>query len=379
MPIPYIPAPMKFALPLLTFAAFSSNAFAVDCEKIYSTNVPLPLFYETNSTYTDKVVRNDWPLSTPQAEGMSETQLEIAAGYMQNNRDARSLLVVRNGKLVFERYFHGATLQSSNNIHSASKSILSAAVGIALEQKKLKSLDQELGDLLPAYLGGGLHGAKSQITLRHLLTMRSGIDWVEDSTEWSIGVSKDWVGAILSLPQKHSPGKVFNYSTGDSHLLSAVLTQNTGMSTCEFVHKNLFDPLGITAEHWGRDPQKVYSGGYNLYLTPREMAKFGQLFLQNGEWNGKQIVPKAWVRESMRIQTFDGTERKYGYGYNWWRQNVTAGEVPVAYAWGHGGQYIWVVKKYNLVVVVTANTFLKGEDLNLQPALEDFVLPAVVR
>ena len=160
---------------------------------------------------------------------------------------------------------------------------------------------------LPEYFGNAPAG-KKKITLRHLLTMRSGLEWTEDSTEDQVEKAPDWVQAILGRPLASAPGTAYNYSSGNTHVVSAVLQKATGMSTCQFARRYLFGPMGITAEHWGRDPRGVFSGGYNLYLTPRELAKFGLLYLHGGKWNGRQLVPPDAVRAAQtRTSQVDDT------------------------------------------------------------------------
>src|SRR5262249_23711576 len=136
-------------------------------------------------------------------------------------------------------------------------------------------------------------------------------DWSEDTTENEIQTTPDWIAAILGLPMADTPGATFNYSTGNAHLNSAVLTAAAHTTACEFIHTNLLAPMGIVAEHWGRDPQGYFSGGYNLYLTPRELAKFGLLYLHGGNWHGQQLVPSAWVTASMTAQTDAGAPYSY--------------------------------------------------------------------
>ena len=174
----------------------------------------------------------------------------------------------------------------------------------------------------------------------------------EDVTEYQIESEADWVGAILARPMTDTPGEVFNYSTGLTHVLSAVLTAATGMSVCEFAHRHLFGPMGITAEHWGRDPQGIYAGGYNLYLTPREMAAFGQLYLQQGRWQGVELVPAAWVETSLQTQQTD--DAVYSYGYLWWLRQLAGHDVAIA--WGWGGQLLYVIPDLEIVVAITTNT-----------------------
>ena len=247
-------------------------------------------------------------------------------------------------------------------------------VSIAIEQGYIKGLDQPIYQLLPARYE--LAGEKRQITVRHLLTMSSGVDWEENWTEFWIEEEPDWVGAILARKQAARPGAEFNYSTGMTHVLSAVLTEATGMSTCEFARQNLFDPLGITIEHWGRDPQGIFSGGYNLYMTPRELAKMGLLQLQHGRWQGKQIFPQ-WMAQQAPQEVW--SEDDGGYGMLWWRQKIEGYNAVVA--WGYGGQFIYLIPELDLMLVTTENTADDHWNAEIDPAdfMRRYVLPALAK
>jgi CubicO group peptidase (beta-lactamase class C family) len=325
---------------------------AYDCAAIQgplSTNQ----FYETNPTYTDPVDDSaTWTVSTPQAEGLDATKLEHAASTLGGLPSTWSFLVIRHDKLVLERYFHGSARNQSNNVHSASKSIWGAAIGVAIEKGLIASADAQIATLLPAKYVAVMDAPKQPITVRHLITMTSGIAWSEDTTETTIQRAPDWIAAILQLPMAATPGSTFEYSTGNAHTNSAVLTTAVHTTACAFIHENLLAPMGVVAEHWGRDPQGYFSGGYNLYLTPRELAKFGLLYLHGGSWKGQALVPAAWVAASMTPQTDAGAP--YSYGYDFWLRQL--GGHAVAMAWGFGGQMIFIVPDLDMVVVMTTNT-----------------------
>ena len=333
-------------------AGSPDGAAAFDCTAIQgalSTNQ----FYETNPTYTDPVDDTaTWASSTPQAEGLDATRLERAATTLAGLPNTWSFLVIRNDKLVFERYFHGSAKNQSNNVHSASKSIWGASIGVAIQKGLIASADTPVATILPAKYAAVMDASKQAITVRHLVTMTSGIEWTEDTTETKIQTAPDWIGAVLQLPMAATPGSTFEYSTGNAHVNSAVLTTAAHTTACEFIHQNLLAPMGVVAEHWGRDPQGYFSGGYNLYLTPRELAKFGLLYLHDGNWKGQQLVPAAWALASMTAQTDAGDP--YSYGYDFWLRQL--GGHAVAMAWGFGGQMIFIVKDLAMVVVMTTNT-----------------------
>jgi CubicO group peptidase (beta-lactamase class C family) len=330
-------------------------------------------FYEDNPTYLAPLSDGgDWPIDTPESAGLRRAPLQRGADRLASLPQPLSFLVFRHGTLVWEKYFHGSQVSHSNNVHSASKSIIGALVGIALREGFLDRPDQSIADLLA---NDFKVGAKKQITLRHLLTMTSGLEWTEDKSEYEIEETSNWTQAILNLAQRDQPGSKFFYSTANTHLLSAILTKATGLDTCSFARKYLLDPMGMTVEHWGRDPQGFFSGGYNLYLTPRELAKFGQLYLKKGEWNGEALVPSDWVEASVKpSQTVDANRK---YGYLWWLVDLQG--HPAYKMWGYGGQFVYVLPSLDMVVVTTADTKSDHAELNGDEFLSTYVLPSVTR
>jgi CubicO group peptidase (beta-lactamase class C family) len=345
-----------------------------DCNAIQgplSTN----RFYEDNPTYTDAVDDSaSWTLSTPEAQSLDSTQLEQASTAVGNRAYMWSFLVIRHDALVFERYYHGSAKNQSNNVHSASKSIWGAAIGIAIDQGLIPNADATIASILPASYVSVMSTQTKTVKVRDLLNMTSGIDWTEDETETQIQRTPDWITAILELPNATTPGSTFNYSTGNAHLNAGVLTAAVHGTACEFIHKHLLAPMGVVAEHWGRDPQGYFSGGYNFYLTPRELAKFGLLYLHNGNWHGTQLVPAAWVEASMTNQVDAGTP--YSYGYDFWLRDIAGHHV--AMAWGFAGQMIFIIKDLDLVVVMTTNTHDFNKDVfDGTSIIETNVIPAV--
>lgn len=299
-----------------------------------------------------------------------------------------SLLIVRHGSLVFEHYYQGCRAEDSANVKSVTKSIVSALVGIALREHYVTSLDQRLIEFFPQDFPAGGDPQKREITLGHLLTLRSGFSWVESSAESlpALFASDHWVRYGLSVPLVYAPGEVFAYSTLDAHLLSAVLTQVTGMSALAFANRSLFGPLGSRATTWATDPQGNSIGGSELYLTPRDLAKVGYLYLRRGRWEGSQLIPEEYLEASTRTQVTPGGSVVVSdtYGYLWWVSTV--GPFASFYAIGYGGQSIYVIPALDVVLITTAQwevpadlgagprTFLLAHDL-----AEQFVLPAMTQ
>jgi CubicO group peptidase (beta-lactamase class C family) len=265
--------------------------------------------------------------------------------------EVHSVLVVRNGTLVMEAYFHPYNQSRVHSLTSCSKSFLSALVGIAVDEGYL-NLDDRALDFFPDRTIGNDSPLKREITVEHLLLMRSGLDWPESSVSYNssdnilrqMWDSPDWTQFVLDRSMATAPGTTFNYSTGDSQLLTAILEQATGVSTQQFARLRLFEPLGISSTYWRwtSAPDGVAFGGGGLSLTPRAMAKFGYLYLQGGVWEGRQVVPAEWVEASVTPAT---------YGYQWWR--LAGGGYA---ALGFGGQRIVVVPDLELVLVITGDS-----------------------
>ena len=263
----------------------------------------------------------------------------------------RSLLISIDGMLVEEQYFQGARFSDSANLKSASKSVLSALVGIALDQGYLESLQDPIWEFFPEYLDAA-DPAKEKITLEDLLTMRSGLETTSNRNYGRWVQSGNWVRHVLTRRVVGEPGGRMIYSTGSSHLLSAVLTKATGMSTLDFARLHLGQPLGISIPSWMQDPQGIYFGGNEMHMRPRAMLEIGELYLRRGQVKGRQVVSEAWIQASLKPRTQSRwSGRQYGYG--WWIRTMAGHQVY--YAWGYGGQFIFVVADLKMVVVATSS------------------------
>ncbi len=264
----------------------------------------------------------------------------------------RSLLVSQQGELILEQYFNGSDRHTTANVKSVSKSVLSALVGIAIDEGHVQGLDQPIVDYFAERLGGD--PAKGAITVGNLLSMQAGLETTSFYNFGAWVLSDDWVGFALDQPFLAQPGTRMLYSTGNTHLLSAILTQATGMSTRDYAQRVLGEPLGIRVQPWTRDPKGIYFGGNNMEFTPRQMMAFGELYMNKGRANGQQVVPEEWVDLSLTpvVRSTRNIERQYGYG--WWMRDMAG--LPTAYAWGYGGQFILLVEDLGLVVVTTSSS-----------------------
>ena len=263
----------------------------------------------------------------------------------------QALIVARHGTIQAERRFRGPSLDAPVNVKSISKSIVSALIGIAIEQGKLTGVDQPIAPFFSRYLKPESDPRLRMITIGQLLTMQSGLTRTSGPAYAGWVSSRNWVESILTAPMIADPGGPMIYSTGNTHLLSWILTQATGQTTHAFAREHLAKPLGIKLPPWARDPQGVYFGGNQMRLSARALVQIGELYRNSGRRGERQVIPEAWVRESWTPRTrsiFSGQL----YGYGWFIANVA--DHDVYYAWGYGGQFIFIVPDLELTVVTTS-------------------------
>ncbi|MGW8267402.1 MAG: serine hydrolase domain-containing protein [Longimicrobiales bacterium] len=307
---------------------------------------------------------SDSPTGNPFAndQGIDPAALESAYETARGIPGSFSLLVQRNGTLVAEEYFHGFTPDSLHDVRSVTKSVISALVGIAIEEGFLPSVDEPIGTYL-APVVDSIRGAVAEIPVRFFLMMSSGLDWHEldrgsSYSDW--WASDDMVQHVVDLPIVHEPGARFIYNTGASHLLSVALSEATGLSTLDFAHAHLFDPMGFSGASWLQENRGYYTGGMGLRITARDMMKFGQMFLDGGVYRGTRILPMSWVSEStaQHLSTRDAIPFGPGYGYLWWVGEGGGRDFYLAN--GYGGQFILVDP--DLALVVVAQSDWRGKD-----------------
>jgi CubicO group peptidase (beta-lactamase class C family) len=314
-----------------------------------------------------------WPPSTPSAEGISEASLAAAFEHARGLPYIHSLLVVRHGKLVAEEYFNDYRADYPQCIKSVSKSVLSALYGIAFERGDLQSPEATVASLLPEYFPTGVDPMKLDIKLKHLLTMSGGLSWEEDGPPFKEFVaSEDMVGYALGRDVISPPGAAYLYNTGLTHTAAEILTRESGRPLNEYAREHLFEPLGIEVQRWDHAANGTFFGGSEVWMPPRDMARFGELYLRDGSLDGKALVTKEWIGGTT-ANLFDG------YGGLWWVDEF-AGH-PTFFAWGYGGQFIFIVRELDLVVVITSDWTLGAEKeesyANAFALLEERVLPAV--
>ncbi|CAG0933401.1 6-aminohexanoate-dimer hydrolase [Thermoflexales bacterium] len=358
------PSPVAPTITLAPPTAFPTPR--TDCKERYPTSPAEKDYWPTA----------EWRVSSLAEHCLDPEKIEHAAWYLEKGITARSLLIIRHGELVYEKYFRSIQKPDRTaDVRSITKSVLSALVGIAMDQGQLDSLDHKVIEYFPEYFYPQTDPRMAEVTLRHLLTMSSGFKWAEHSpsqTKWMN--SRNWVEAAINLEFVEQPGTGFTYCTANTQLLSAILTKVTGEALRDYAQRNLFTPLGIPANrwHWGVDDHGYAIGGFGMNLRPRDLARFGYLYLNQGYWDGQQIISPEWIQESTRAQLHSGWGPDYGY--LWWvhpRSDLHSFEAA-----GSGGQTIYVVPSLDLVVVITSDADV-GNPENPGPIIYEWITKAV--
>ena len=312
-----------------------------------------------------------WRTSSPEAQDVDGDLLALMLAHIdERDIDIHGLVIVRHGYIIAEAYYEPYSETMQHTLASIAKSLTSILIGMAMHQGAITSVDQRLVDFFPDRTIANLDARKQAITLEHLLTMTAGFDCRDagNRTVEQMIRRPDWVQFMLDLPMSRDPGTDFNYCNGVSHLLSAIVHETTGMTALELAREQLFPTLGIGRVTWERDPDGNPAGGWGLYMTPRDMARLGILYLNDGAWDGEQLVPADYVAASTRRHSSDAT---MGYGYQWWVSSAVDFR-----AIGAGGQYIIVRPDYDLVVVFTSDPQRNNYE-ELTGLFTGYILPAV--
>jgi CubicO group peptidase (beta-lactamase class C family) len=351
---------MKKLFALLTVLVLVSATVGCTTKTAVSPSQVAP---QTTTTSLDKRPywpTQEWQVTPPEKQDVDSPTLDRITSYVQDSGlEVDSVIVIRHGYIVYEKYFRAPWNKDRiHNIYSCTKSVMGSLVGIAVQQGKIKSLNDKMLQYFPNRTIQNLDERKKSITLLNLMTMKGGFDWAERTypysdprNPWIQALrSSDTIQFVLDTPMATQPGTVWAYNGGYSQIFSAIVTDKTGMNTMEFAKKNLFSPLGITKFIWRTDRQGLYDAGGGLSMTPRDMAKYGYLIMNKGMWDGKQIIPADFVAESIKTQTTFNANSGYGYE-SWWT-------IPLDgyyYAAGIRGQRIYVMEKQDMVVVTSGN------------------------
>jgi CubicO group peptidase (beta-lactamase class C family) len=338
-----------------------------------TTDTAIQEFKETAMTQPVRTYwpTNSWRESAPAEQGMDSGLLQkMLADIEEQGLNIDSIVVVRNGYIVTEKYLSPYEQDTLHDVYSVTKSVISALIGIAIHQGYINGVNDLVLDYFPERTFQNDSALKRSITLEHLLTMSSGLEWEMDE----MVASPDWVQYVLDQPMYFEPGTAFHYNSGNTHVLSAILQKTSGLSAYEFAQQHLFEPLGIDDTSWQEDILGISKGGWGMKMTPRDMAKLGYLYLNLGIWDGRQIIQTAWITASTKkyIQVPEPLEPWDLYmGYSWWLH-----EDGLYAAHGMKGQFIYVIPELDLVVVITADI---PDDQYAEPQLliRDYIIPAV--
>jgi CubicO group peptidase (beta-lactamase class C family) len=307
------------------------------------------------------------PRSTPESQGVSSSGIRdyiVAAD--KDVKSMHSFMLLRHGKVIAEAWWAPHTAEEQHVLWSLSKSFTSTAVGLAINERKL-ALDDKVLKFFPEEAPAEVSEYLADMSVRDLLCMAAGHE-----KEPQLKELKEWRKAFLSHPVKFEPGTHFVYNTPATYMLSAIVQKVTGQTVLEYLKPRLFEPLGIDNPKWETSPEGVTLGGYGLFVRTEDIAKFGQLYLQKGKWNGEQIVPEEWVEMATSKQVSNGSDPKsdwnQGYGFQFWRcrHNAFRGD-------GRDGQFCVVLPEKDAVIAITANTASMPQELNI---VWDHLLPA---
>ena len=342
--------------------------FLIACKKEETANKPYLKEGEYRGEYYPT---EEWRECKPEAVGFDSNKLEDVYNYANNpNITTQALIIIRKGYIFFEAYFNNFTQNSVHCSYSVAKSFSSALLGIAYYERKIGSLDEKIYNYFPDYknyFDRDNTGLKKEVTIRNLLTMTSGIKWNEENYSrpendvWlMIDEADDYFDYILSKPMRYEPGTDWNYSSGDSMLLSRIIEKSTGKEPFEYGKEKIFDKIGIKNITWEKDGVGHTITAWGIRTTARNFARFGYLFLKNGYWDGEQIIKKKWVEESLLPVSSHYPEELSMidfYGYQWWLlpalENYQSYNIPpkTYLAWGLYTQQIFIIPEKELLIV----------------------------
>ncbi|WP_195575145.1 serine hydrolase domain-containing protein [Paenibacillus sp. 1001270B_150601_E10] len=336
-----------------------------------------------------KHVITEWERIAPSDAGMDAKRLEALTAKIETDySNTNGIVIVRKGSIVYEQYFNGYSKDDRHHVASVTKSFLSALIGIAIEEGYIKGVEQKVIHLFPEYEWDDSNGLKQEITIRHLLTMTAPYafeDWNEPLD--IMCMQKDWVRYALDVLGDNGPIGAFKYSTAGSHLLSAILTRTTGQSARAFANERLCQRIGMNiipdpemtsyefddlfggrVRGWVHDPYNYSTGGFGLTLSPRDMARFGLLYIRNGRWNEQKVIPQAWIQESTAMNANQ-------YGYMWWLREEH--NELIYSAIGDGGNIICCIPNKDLVIASASAFMFHPKDR--WSLIKDEILPAVIK
>jgi CubicO group peptidase (beta-lactamase class C family) len=363
-------APTVTASPPATITITGEPTARTDCTRRYPS-----------SPYERKIwPQEEWTISTLEEHCMDRAKVERGVWYLEQAHNYRSLVVVRHGELVYEKYFSSAYRPERRaEMYSMTKSVLSALFGVAMEQGLLDSLDHKVIEYFPEYFYPTTNPLMKEVTLRDLMTMSVPFDWTNENNitvaPWINSGNMVEKAINLKFQRILPPEPEFMYCTPNTQILSAILTKSVGDDLRTYAQRNLFSPLGIPAGNWswGVDDHGYSLGGYGMFMRPRDIARFGYLYSNRGYWDGKQLISKDWVEQST-TKKIRAEPPSIDYGYLWWVHR--SNDPAIFEARGSGGQVLAVVPSLDLVVVVSGKD---GGDLpDPDFVIHEYIIDAIV-
>ncbi len=359
--------------------------------------VPIFLFLGLHCLFaqaSDYFPKSDWRIGNPKEQGIDQDRMEEFVSQLRTGKVQKSIssfLIVKNGYLVVNETFGSYDGATPHTLQSVTKSITSTLIGAAIQNGFISSLDQKVFSFFPDYKQiSHLDARKKSMTLEHALTMRTGQTWTGERHLGPLNrYQGDRMKYVLDYEMETQPGKLWYYNSGIAILMGGLLKNATGVSTQDFAKQYLFDPMYIENVKWKWSHKGIPHTGGGLFLKPTDLAKIGYLYLRNGQWNGKQILPEWWVKKATQrhvpiTENIAGIS-KISYGYMWWLMDMDkkseSSEPPEIYmAYGHWGQFIFVIPNYDMIVVFTNNSSASYPD-EIRPIslFYDYVLPAILK
>ena len=309
-----------------------------------------------------------WRFDTPRSQGIPTAAVDSLIAALRKLDFVNAVVVAHDETIIGEAYGNGYGPARDHQLASVSKSILSALVGIAIREGYFKGTEQPLAELLPKQFAAIDDAQKQRITIADLLTMRQGLQSTDTDLTYFVWRAQDDRAAFsLDRAVTHAPGAIFDYNTGNAHLLSVAITEASGMPTRAFADKYLFGPASITVGRWDRDGAGYYLGGEDMFISARNLARFAALYASQGRYRGRQVIPAEWVALSTRPHVVPTPEKYFGgfrYGYFWWRRDVAGHQAIVARGWG--GQTVYVLPALKLVIVANGNWWVLTDQADRQ-------------
>lgn len=365
----------------MTINSISNNLFIV-----FLLGATSLLFAQNKYTYKQPTILSDsWNTNHLDSLSIDTNRMFSLLNELQKgNHKIHSILLIKDQNIILEEYYGDYTFQEPHDLRSVTKSVRSLLLGIAIKEGFIESVDDPISKYLKTHVPQkNLDPRKENITIANLLTMSSGLecnDWDKKSKgqEDKVYKKKDWIQYTLDLPMVHEPGTVSKYCSMGVLLIAEIIGQASGMSIDKFANTYLFEPLGIKNVQWGHTSNKpVIPSGKRLYITPRDMAKIGQLILNKGVWNEKQIVSEKWLEESTLTKT---KITGMNYGYLWWNIifKIQGKAISSIVATGNGGQYIMIFPEFNLIAVFTGGAYNSPDDKAPFTIMNKVFLPAII-